>query len=87
MCEDPKKIYYADESVGQVNDTPGIDLRGWYRPQGKRLFVEHPEDIVRHGLRVPEHAVAATPGWGEIGLQRYRDAITVFEVKAKEQTA
>lgn len=60
-----------------MNETqrPRIDLRGVYRPQGREFHVAAPEDLVANGIRVPEHAVAATPTWGEEGLARYRRAV------------
>lgn len=62
---------------------PGIDLRGVYRPQGREFHVTVPEDLIAHGIRVPEHAVAATPGWGEDGLERYRAAVFAAETQLK----
>ncbi len=59
---------------------PGIDLRGVYRPQGREFHVVVPEDLIAHGIRVPEHAVAATPTWGEEGLARYKQAVQAAEV-------
>ncbi|KKP80597.1 MAG: hypothetical protein UR81_C0022G0004 [Candidatus Levybacteria bacterium GW2011_GWB1_35_5] len=60
-----------------MNETqrPNIDLRGIYRPQGREFHVVVPEDLIANGIRVPEHAVAATPTWGRRGLRRYRRAI------------
>ena len=57
-----------------------IDLRGIYRPPGTEGFnVERPEDLVRFGIRVPEHAILATPTWGEEALEDYRRAIETVE--------
>ena len=79
MCEDPKRIYFTEEKPEQTSDSP-IDLRGVYRPEGKReFFVENPEDLVINGIRIPEHAVLATPTWGENGLRRYRRALEASE--------
>ncbi|MBI2025860.1 MAG: hypothetical protein HYT06_00595 [Candidatus Levybacteria bacterium] len=63
---------------------PRIDLRGEYRPQGQNRFhVVVPEDLIANGIRVSEHAVAATPGWGEEGLRRYRQARLVAETTGR----
>lgn len=83
MCEDPGYGYSSSGERIKVNPKPSaptIDLRGIYRQPGKpELDAREPEDLVTYGIRVPEHAIIATPTWGEQGLERYRQAVAVSE--------
>ncbi len=76
MCEDPLKVNYIKEATTQTQ----IDLRGPYRQPGRPVLdARRPSDLVAYGIRVPEHAIVATPTWGEEGLAEYKQAIEASE--------
>ena len=90
MCEDPNPnnpnfFKSGDElpSVPAIDPfafTPNPDLRGvWHKPGQEQITIEKPEDLVEYGIRVSEHAVLATPTWGQEELVRYQRAVRETE--------